>query len=167
MEAHNNNGGTLVATAGHLALPPSVTTATSDTSLATLSNPASGLSSVISVFHAETLRCTPSPTSHSFPIAPAPMSKSMKRNSVPFAGPAPKNYPTLQARALAESRRASAAAGTLTSISFNLNIPPVPQERRPSSLVDTHTPTGRTHTAHTHTPSGRTNTAHTHTHSHR
>ncbi|KAF3853173.1 hypothetical protein F7725_013861 [Dissostichus mawsoni] len=143
VEAHNNNGGTLVATAGHLALPPSVTTATCDTNLATSSNPAPDLSSVISVFHAETLRCTPSPTSHSFPIAPAPMSKSMKRNSVPFAGPAPKNYPTLQARALAESRRASAAAGTLTNISFNLNIPPVPQERRPSSLVDTHTPTAQ------------------------
>ncbi|KAJ4920732.1 hypothetical protein JOQ06_022438, partial [Pogonophryne albipinna] len=133
VEAHNNNGGTLVATTGHLALPPSVTTATSDTNLATLSNPAPDLSSVISVFHAETLRCTPSPTSHSLPIAPAPMSKSMKRNSVPFAGPAPKNYPTLQARALAESRRASAAAGTLTNISFNLNIPPVPQERRPAA----------------------------------
>ncbi|KAK5850442.1 hypothetical protein PBY51_001323 [Eleginops maclovinus] len=145
VEAHNNNGGALVGTAsaGHLALPPSVTTATSDTNLATLSHPAPDLSSVISVFHAETLRCTPSPTMPSFPAAPAPMSKSMKRNSVPFAGPAPKNYPTLQARVLAESRRASAAAGTLTNISFNLNIPPVPQERRPSSLVDTHTPTAQ------------------------
>uniref|UniRef100_A0A8C4F5I4 Voltage-dependent T-type calcium channel subunit alpha n=1 Tax=Dicentrarchus labrax TaxID=13489 RepID=A0A8C4F5I4_DICLA len=63
---------------------------------------------------------------------------AMKRNSVPFAAPGPKNYPTLQTRALAESRRGSAAASTLTNISFNLNIPPMPLERRPSSLLDTH-----------------------------
>ncbi|XP_044035263.1 voltage-dependent T-type calcium channel subunit alpha-1G isoform X2 [Siniperca chuatsi] len=151
--AYNNNGGALVPTTGtgHLALapPPSVTAATSDTNLATLSNPAAGSadsSSVRSVFHTETLHCTPSPTNlgptlGSFSLAPAPMSRAMKRNSVPFAAPGPKNYPTLQARALAESRRGSVAASTLTNINFNLNIPPMPLERRPSSLVDTHTPT--------------------------
>ncbi|XP_013884518.1 voltage-dependent T-type calcium channel subunit alpha-1G, partial [Austrofundulus limnaeus] len=76
-------------------------------------------------------------------LAPAPKLRVMKRNSVPFAAPAPKNYPTLQARALAESRRGSIAASTLTNISFNLNIPPMPLERRPSSLVDTHTATAQ------------------------
>ncbi|XP_039643845.1 voltage-dependent T-type calcium channel subunit alpha-1G isoform X3 [Perca fluviatilis] len=131
--AHNNNRGALVATtgAGHLALAPplSVPAATSDTNLATLSNPAGGaadFSSVCSEFHVA-----------------APTSRAMKRNSVPFAAPGPKNYPTLQARALAESRRGSAAASTLTNIGFNLNIPPVPLERRPSSLADTHAPTAQ------------------------
>ncbi|XP_028263597.1 voltage-dependent T-type calcium channel subunit alpha-1G isoform X2 [Parambassis ranga] len=147
VEAHNNNGGGVVATtgSGHLALAlPSSVTATSDTNLATLSNPGADSSSVRSVFNIETLRCTPSPVipgmaPGSFALAPAPMSRSMKRNSVPFAAPGPKNYPTLQARALAESRRGSVATSTLTNIS--LNIPPMALERRPSSLVDTHTPT--------------------------
>ncbi|XP_044194704.1 voltage-dependent T-type calcium channel subunit alpha-1G isoform X4 [Thunnus albacares] len=154
--SHNNNGGTLVATActGHLALAPplpSVTAATSDTNLATLTNPAAAAadsSSALSVFHSDTLRCTPSPTNLGpipgpFSLAPAPKSRAMKRNSVPFAAPGPKNYPTLQARALAESRRGSVAASTLTNISFNLNIPPMPLERRQQSLVDTHTPTAQ------------------------
>ncbi|TDG98324.1 hypothetical protein EPR50_G00217500 [Perca flavescens] len=131
--AHNNNRGALVATtgAGHLALAPplSVPAATSNTNLATLSNPAgeaADFSSVCSEFHVT-----------------APTSRAMKRNSVPFAAPGPKNYPTLQARALAESRRGSAAASTLTNIGFNLNIPPMPLERRPSSLADTHAPTAQ------------------------
>ncbi|XP_051273924.1 voltage-dependent T-type calcium channel subunit alpha-1G isoform X6 [Dicentrarchus labrax] len=153
--AHNNSGGALVATTGtrqlSLAPPPSVTAATSDTNLATLFNPATGAadsSSVRSVFHAEALRCSPSPTNLGptigpFSLAPAPMSRAMKRNSVPFAAPGPKNYPTLQTRALAESRRGSAAASTLTNISFNLNIPPMPLERRPSSLLDTHAATAQ------------------------
>ncbi|XP_065805349.1 voltage-dependent T-type calcium channel subunit alpha-1G isoform X6 [Labrus bergylta] len=153
--AHNNNGGALAATTstGHLALalPSSVAAATSDTNLSTLSNPAAGAvdSSVVrSVLNIETLRCTPSPSNLGtslgpFSLAPAPMSRNMKRNSVPFAGPGPKNYPTLQARALAESRRGSVAGSTLTNFSFNLNIPPLPLERRPSSLVETHTPTAQ------------------------
>ncbi|XP_042364235.1 voltage-dependent T-type calcium channel subunit alpha-1G [Plectropomus leopardus] len=150
--AHSNNGGGLVATtgAGHLGLAPplTVTAATSDSNLATLSNLAAGADSfsVRSVFRSESLRCTPSPTnlgptSGPFSLAPAPTSRVMKRNSVPFAAPGPKNYPTLQARALAESRRGSVAASTLTNIS--LNIPPMPLERRPSGLVDTHNPTAQ------------------------
>lgn len=145
--AHNNNRGVLVSSTGtgHLALPllPSMTAATSDTNLATLFNPSAGAAdsaSVHSVFNTEPLRCTPSP--YPLSLAPAP-SRVMKRNSVPFAAPGPKNYPTLQARVLAESRRGSAAASTLSHINFNLNIPPVPLERRPSSLVDTHNLTGR------------------------
>lgn len=143
--AHNNNGGTLVAgtDTGHLtlALPYSVTAAISDTNLATLSNPAAGgadSSSVRSVFPTNV-----GSTLGPFSLALTPTSRAMKRNSVPFAAPGPKNYPTLQARALAESRRGSAAAGTLTNINFNLNIPTMSLERRPSSLVDTHSPTGR------------------------
>uniref|UniRef100_A0A4W6CRD9 Voltage-dependent T-type calcium channel subunit alpha n=1 Tax=Lates calcarifer TaxID=8187 RepID=A0A4W6CRD9_LATCA len=132
--AHNNNGGALVAT-GNLALAPPTAGAADS-------------ASVRSIFNMETLRCTPSPTRMgpspgSFSLAPVPMSRAMKRNSVPFVAPGPKNYPTLQARALAESRRGSVAASTLTNINFNLNIPPMPLERRPSSLVDTHTPTAR------------------------
>ncbi|XP_022598085.1 voltage-dependent T-type calcium channel subunit alpha-1G-like [Seriola dumerili] len=139
--------------AGHLtlALPSSVTAATSDSNLAALSSPTAGAAdsaSVHSVFNAETLCCTPSPacmapTPSSFSLAPAPASRAIKRNSVPFAAPSPKNYPTLQARVLAESRRGSVAASTLTNINFNLNIPPVSLERRPSSLVDTYTPTAQ------------------------
>uniref|UniRef100_A0A667YQL9 Voltage-dependent T-type calcium channel subunit alpha n=1 Tax=Myripristis murdjan TaxID=586833 RepID=A0A667YQL9_9TELE len=149
--SHNNNGGALIATtcSGHLALapPPGITTATSDTNLAILSSPIAGptdSSSVHSLYYADCqsdpLRRTPSPTilgptSGSFSLAPAPMSRVMKRNSVPFAAPGHKNYPTLQARALAESK-GSVTASTLTHI--NLNIPPISLERRPQSLVDTH-----------------------------
>uniref|UniRef100_UPI003AAD9E8E voltage-dependent T-type calcium channel subunit alpha-1G n=1 Tax=Centroberyx gerrardi TaxID=166262 RepID=UPI003AAD9E8E len=152
--SHNNNGGVLITTTctGRLSLapPPGVTTASSDTNLAIMCSPAAGgadSSSVRSMYHtdchSETLRCTPSPTSPGpFCLAPAPMSRAMKRNSVPFAAPGPKNYPTLQARALAESR-GSVTASTLTNINFNLNIPPMPLERRPQSLVDTHSPTAQ------------------------
>ena len=149
--AHSNNGGTFRASTGGghpaLALPSSMTTSTSDTNLATLSNPAVGAadsSLVYSVLNAEGLRCTTILTNPGASPVPflAPTSRAMKRNSVPFAAPGPKNYPTLQARALEESRRGSVATSTLTNISFNLNIPPMPLERRPSSLVDTRTPTG-------------------------
>ncbi|KAM4624316.1 voltage-dependent T-type calcium channel subunit alpha-1G [Polymixia lowei] len=157
--SHSNNGGADVATtcAGRLTLapPPALTTATSDMNLAVLTNPVAGgadSSSVRSIYHTEchldSLRCTPSPTGLGPTPSPrslalAPMSRAMKRNSVPFAAPGPKNYPTLQARALAESRGGSVTASTLTNINFNLNIPPLPLERRPQSLVDTHTPTAQ------------------------
>lgn len=134
-----------------LSLPPSETAGISDKNVGTLSNRPAGAadsSSVHSVFHMESFQSNPSPinmgpTLSPFTLAPTPMSRVMKRNSVPFAAPGPKNYPTLQAQALAESRRGSAAASTLSNLNFNLNIPPVPLERRPSSLVDTNSPTGR------------------------
>ncbi|KAF7650118.1 hypothetical protein LDENG_00130890 [Lucifuga dentata] len=141
--SHNNNGGALTGTSctGRLSLvpPPSMTAATSDTNLAVLA------------YHIDCHsdgRFSPSPTTSGptpgpCSLAPAPTSRVKKRNSVPFAAPVPKNYPTLQARALAESRRASIAASTLTNINFNLNIPPVSQERRPESLLDTHSPTAQ------------------------
>uniref|UniRef100_A0A7N8X6J6 Voltage-dependent T-type calcium channel subunit alpha n=1 Tax=Mastacembelus armatus TaxID=205130 RepID=A0A7N8X6J6_9TELE len=97
-------------------------TAASDTNLTRFSSPAAGgadPSSVHSVFNTETVRCSPSPTSAgpapgSLSLAPASTSRAMKRNSVPFAAPGPKNYPTLQARALAESRRGSVTATQLS-----------------------------------------------------
>lgn len=149
--ALNNNKWLLAADTGHLglALPTPVTTAISDSNLATLSVPTAGAadsSSVRSVFQFESLRCSPSPTNLGstagpFSLAPAPKPRAIKRNSVPFAAPGPKNYPTLQTQALLESRRGSAAASTLTN--FNLNIPPMPLGRRPSSLVDPNSPAGR------------------------
>lgn len=150
--AHNNNRGLASGTdTGHLTLaPPPVTAAVSDTNLAYLSNMgvvATDSSSVHSVFRSESLRCTPSPITMGslgpFIFAPAPMSRVMKRNSVPFAAPGPKNYPTLQAGVLAESRQGSAFSSTLTNINFNLNIPNMPRERRLSTLVDTHSPSGQ------------------------
>lgn len=127
--SNNNNGGSLIATSGHITLapPPSIAT-TSDTDLAALPSPGD---------------CTLSPTSFNpFSLAPAPVSKAMKRNSVPFAAPGPKNYPTLQARALAESRRGSMAVSTLSNLHLKLNIPPMSLERRHSCMVDTHNPAG-------------------------
>ncbi|KAM9425532.1 voltage-dependent T-type calcium channel subunit alpha-1G [Pholidichthys leucotaenia] len=124
----DNGGG------GHLTLvppPSSATVATSDTNLAVLSNPTIDSSSICSISNPN-----PGATQSSFTQASASKPKVMKRNSVPFAAPAPKNYPTLQARALAESRRGSVATSTLTNISFSFNIPPTSMGRRPSSVVD-------------------------------
>ncbi|CAB1311830.1 unnamed protein product [Coregonus sp. 'balchen'] len=146
--SHSNNGGT-----GRLMLgPPPLPT--SDVNLATPvspDNPApetngGDSSSVRSTFHTDchlepstptALAPTPSP----FSLTPTPMSRPMKRNSVPFAGSGPKNYPTLQPRALMESRSGSVTASTISNI--NLNIPPLPLERRSQSFVDTHTPTAQ------------------------
>ncbi|XP_077360060.1 voltage-dependent T-type calcium channel subunit alpha-1G isoform X1 [Festucalex cinctus] len=137
LSSHNNIGATC---GGNLTLVPpphSVITATSDTNLAGYVDS----QSTLGVLQRETLRCTPSTTNlwqipGQFSFTSASMSGAMKRNSVPFAAPGPKNYPTLQARALAESRRGSVATSTLT----NLNIPPMSYGRRRRSLADTHNP---------------------------
>ncbi|MEQ2217954.1 hypothetical protein XENOCAPTIV_026895 [Xenoophorus captivus] len=133
-----------------LAPPSSLIAASSDSNLAVMGNLTSGAtdsSSGCSALRAEASHSTLFPNNPgNFPmafLAPTPTSRVMKRNSVPFAAPGPKNYPTLQARALAESRRGSVTASTLTNLSFNLNIPPMHLERRPLSLVDTCTPTGK------------------------
>lgn len=146
---HHNNLRSVTGTeTGHLTLspPPAVTAALSDTNLAYLSKPGVVATDSFS-FHSESLRCTLSPatigsTLGPFTLAPAPMSRVMKRNSVPFAAPGPKNYPTLQAGVLAESRHGSAFSSTLTNINFNLNIPNMPRERRLSTLMDPHSPSG-------------------------
>ncbi|XP_054622546.1 voltage-dependent T-type calcium channel subunit alpha-1G isoform X3 [Dunckerocampus dactyliophorus] len=132
--SHNNNGGAVA-----LALPLPSASAMADTNLTGFSD----LHSTLGVFHLETLCCTPSTTNlwqtpGQFSLTTASTSRAMKRNSVPFAAPGPKNYPTLQARALAESRRGSVATSTLTNIS--LNIPPINHGRRRQSLVDTLNP---------------------------
>lgn len=133
-----------------LAPPSSLIAATSDSNVAVLGNLTSGAgdsSSGCGVLRGEPSHCTLFPTNRGMNpvafLAPTPTFRPMKRNSVPFAAPGPKNYPTLQARALAESRRGSVTASTLTNLSYNLNIPPMHLDRRPSSLVDTRTPTGK------------------------
>nr|XP_046210863.1 voltage-dependent T-type calcium channel subunit alpha-1G [Oncorhynchus gorbuscha] len=135
--SHSNNGG-----AGRLMLgpPPS----TSDLNLATPAspaNPALGIMCHTDCHLEPTTPTTLTPTPSPFSLAPIPMSRAMKRNSVPFAAPGPKNYPTLQPRALMESRSVSVTASTISNINLNLNIPPLTLERGPQSLVDTHTPT--------------------------
>ncbi|XP_029570707.1 voltage-dependent T-type calcium channel subunit alpha-1G-like [Salmo trutta] len=148
MGSHSNNGGT-----GRLMLGP-LPLLTSDLNLAnpvSPANPALGTgsgnsSSVRSTLHTD-CHLEPStptllaPTTSPFSLAPTPMSRPMKRNSVPFAGPRPKNYPTLQPSTLMEFRSGSVTASTISNI--NLNIPSLPLERGPSSVLDTHTPTAQ------------------------
>ncbi|XP_078794178.1 voltage-dependent T-type calcium channel subunit alpha-1G isoform X6 [Oryzias latipes] len=145
VEVLGNNERSLRATAGSgypaLALPSFITTAISETNLPSVSSSvAAAPYSVCTVANVEVRCCAPSPKS--FGVAQAPFqtplfttSKGMKRNSVPFAAPGPKNYPTLQARALVESRRGSAAASTLSNISGSLNMSPM--QRWSSSQMST------------------------------
>uniref|UniRef100_A0A8C7G282 Voltage-dependent T-type calcium channel subunit alpha n=2 Tax=Oncorhynchus TaxID=8016 RepID=A0A8C7G282_ONCKI len=137
MGSHSNNGGTGRLMLGPLQLP------TSDLNLAnpvSPANPALGTgsgnsSSVRSTLHTDCHLEPSTPTLLAptpFSLAPTPMSRPMKRNSVPFAGPRPKNYPTLQPSTLMEFRSGSVTANTISNI--NLNIPPLPLERGPPSL---------------------------------
>ncbi|XP_054913636.1 voltage-dependent T-type calcium channel subunit alpha-1G isoform X3 [Poeciliopsis prolifica] len=149
VEAGDPKASTSVVPLG-LAQPTSLIAATSDSNLAVLGNLTAGAgdsSSGCGVLRGEPSHCTLFPTNRGMNpvtfLALTPTSRAMKRNSVPFAAPGPKNYPTLQARALAESRRGSVTASTLTNLSYNLNIPPMHLDRRPSSLVDTRTPTAQ------------------------
>ncbi|XP_036072935.1 voltage-dependent T-type calcium channel subunit alpha-1G isoform X4 [Oryzias melastigma] len=149
VEAHSSNERTFRATSGSgypaLALPSFITTAVSDTNLSSVSSSVAGAPySVCTLPNAEALCCSPLPNNIGIVQAPfqTPLfttSKTMKRNSVPFAAPGPKNYPTLQARALAESRRGSVATSTLSNISCSLNMPPMQLERWSSSQVNTST----------------------------
>lgn len=98
--------------------------------------------SVHSVFHMagplEPLRCGPSPS--------PTILQAYKRNSVPFAAPVHKNYPTLQSSLALEQLRqrildpggGSCAASFLT----NLNIPPNPINTS-QCLVETQGPPGK------------------------
>ncbi|XP_071247574.1 LOW QUALITY PROTEIN: voltage-dependent T-type calcium channel subunit alpha-1G-like [Salvelinus alpinus] len=148
MGSHSNNGGTGRLMLGPLPLP------TSDLNLAnpvSPANPAPGTgkgnsSSVRSTLHTE-CHLEPStptllaPTTSPISLAPTPMSRPMKRNSVPFAGPRPKNYPTLQPSTLMEFGSGSVPASTISNI--NLNISSLPLVRGPPSVLDTHTPTAQ------------------------
>ncbi|XP_051770011.1 voltage-dependent T-type calcium channel subunit alpha-1G isoform X13 [Ctenopharyngodon idella] len=102
----------------------------------------SGAESMHSVYqvasHLEPLRCGPSPS--------PTVLHAYKRNSVPFAAPVHKNYPTLQSSLALEQRRqrilepggGSCTAGVLT----NLNIPPT-SINTSQCLVETQGPPGK------------------------
>uniref|UniRef100_A0A8C7KJS0 Voltage-dependent T-type calcium channel subunit alpha n=1 Tax=Oncorhynchus kisutch TaxID=8019 RepID=A0A8C7KJS0_ONCKI len=127
--SHSNNGG-----AGRLMLgpPPS----TSDLNLATPASPANPALGIMCHTDCHLEPTTPTTLTPSpFSLAPIPMSRAMKRNSVPFAAPGPKNYPTLQPRALMESRSVSVTASTISNINLNLNIPPLTLERGPQTQL--------------------------------
>ncbi|XP_051926384.1 voltage-dependent T-type calcium channel subunit alpha-1G isoform X2 [Hippocampus zosterae] len=138
--SHNNNVGASFGGTLTLAPPPhSVTTATSDSNLVGCGDSHSTLGALRreSLCYTPT-SSTPFQTPGPFSLTSVSTSRAMKRNSVPFAAPGPKNYPTLQDRALAESRRGSVATSTLTNI--GLNIPPLSYGRRRQSLADTRNP---------------------------
>uniref|UniRef100_A0A8C1TTS3 Voltage-dependent T-type calcium channel subunit alpha n=1 Tax=Cyprinus carpio TaxID=7962 RepID=A0A8C1TTS3_CYPCA len=96
----------------------------------------SGAESVHSVYqtagHLEPLRCSPSPSPLVF--------QAYKRNSLPFAAPVHKNYPTLQSSLALEQlrQRILEPGGVLT----NLNIPPAPINTS-QCLVETQGPPGK------------------------
>uniref|UniRef100_A0AAR2LIS1 Voltage-dependent T-type calcium channel subunit alpha n=1 Tax=Pygocentrus nattereri TaxID=42514 RepID=A0AAR2LIS1_PYGNA len=110
----------------------------SSTSCSAVLGPGSA-ESVHSVYHTachlEPLRCTPSP-------GPSAL-QAYKRNSVPFAAPAHKNYPTLQpCLPLEHLRQRSLEPGGVSctaSVLTNLNIPPNPTNT-PQCLLDTQGP---------------------------
>uniref|UniRef100_A0A671SVZ1 Voltage-dependent T-type calcium channel subunit alpha n=1 Tax=Sinocyclocheilus anshuiensis TaxID=1608454 RepID=A0A671SVZ1_9TELE len=101
----------------------------------------SGAESVHSVYqtagHLEPLRCSPSPSPMVF--------QAYKRNSVPFAAPVHKNYPTLQSSLALEQlrQRILEPGGSCTaSVLTNLNIPPTPINTS-QCLVETQGPPGK------------------------
>uniref|UniRef100_A0A672PQL6 Voltage-dependent T-type calcium channel subunit alpha n=1 Tax=Sinocyclocheilus grahami TaxID=75366 RepID=A0A672PQL6_SINGR len=102
----------------------------------------SGAESVHSVYqtagHLEPLRCSPSPSPMVF--------QAYKRNSVPFAAPVHKNYPTLQSSLALEQLRQrilEPGGGSCTaSVLTNLNIPPTPINTS-QCLVETQGPPGK------------------------
>ncbi len=102
----------------------------------------SGAESVHSVYqtagHFEPLLCGPSPS--------PTVLQAYKRNSVPFAAPVHKNYPTLQSSLALEQLRQrilEPGGGSCTaSVLTNLNIPPTPINTS-QSLVETQGPPGK------------------------
>ncbi|XP_050979976.1 voltage-dependent T-type calcium channel subunit alpha-1G isoform X10 [Labeo rohita] len=102
----------------------------------------SGAESVHSVYqtagHLEPLRCGPSPS--------PTVLQAYKRNSVPFAAPVHKNYPTLQPSLALEQLRQrilEPGGGSCTaSVLTNLNIPPTPINTS-QCLVETQGPPGK------------------------
>ncbi|XP_052427023.1 voltage-dependent T-type calcium channel subunit alpha-1G isoform X3 [Carassius gibelio] len=127
-----------VNNSGHLMLP--VVVPHQDPFCGSLGS--SGAESVHSVYqtvgHLEPLHCGPSP-SPTFLLA-------YKRNSVPFAAPVHKNYPTLQSSLALEQLRQrilEPGGGSCTpSVLTNLNIPPTPINTS-QCLVETQVPPGK------------------------
>ncbi|XP_051530187.1 voltage-dependent T-type calcium channel subunit alpha-1G-like [Myxocyprinus asiaticus] len=126
---------------GHLMLPVIIPQQDCCSPSSVSLGPASA-ESLNSVFHTpdhlELLRCGPSP----FPT----VLQTYKRNSVPFAAPVHKNYPTLQSSLALEQLRQrilEPGGGSCTaSILTNLNIPPTPISTS-QCLVETQDPPGK------------------------
>ncbi len=137
-EVDNGSQSGNVNNSGHLMLPVIVTH--QDPFCGSLGP--SGAESVHSVYqtagHLESLRCSPSPS--------PTFLQAYKRNSLPFAAPVHKNYPTLQSSLALEQLRqrilelggGSCTANVLT----NLNIPPTPINTS-QCLVETQGPPGK------------------------
>uniref|UniRef100_A0A8C1G4C3 Voltage-dependent T-type calcium channel subunit alpha n=1 Tax=Cyprinus carpio TaxID=7962 RepID=A0A8C1G4C3_CYPCA len=136
-EVDNGSQSGNVNNSGHLMLP--VIVPRQDPFCGSLGH--SGAESVHSVYqsvgHLEPLQCGPSPS--------PTVLLAYKRNSVPFAAPVHKNYPTLQPSLALEQLRQrilEPGGGSCTaSVLTNLNIPPTPINTS-QCLVETQGPPG-------------------------
>ncbi|XP_047673625.1 voltage-dependent T-type calcium channel subunit alpha-1G isoform X11 [Tachysurus fulvidraco] len=114
-----------------------------------LQDPSPTCSTALGSSSAESIHSTYHTTCHLEPhCAPTlghPMLQAYKRNSVPFAAPVQKNYPTLQPCVALEQLRQRAldpgGACCTTNILSNLNIPPNPINTS-QCLLDTQGPSG-------------------------
>uniref|UniRef100_A0A9J8B8R7 Voltage-dependent T-type calcium channel subunit alpha n=1 Tax=Cyprinus carpio carpio TaxID=630221 RepID=A0A9J8B8R7_CYPCA len=137
-EVDNGSQSGNVNNSGHLMLP--VIVPRQDPFCGSLGH--SGAESVHSVYqsvgHLEPLQCGPSPS--------PTVLLAYKRNSVPFAAPVHKNYPTLQPSLALEQLRQrilEPGGGSCTaSVLTNLNIPPTPINTS-QCLVETQGPPGK------------------------
>uniref|UniRef100_A0A8C2AQQ9 Voltage-dependent T-type calcium channel subunit alpha n=1 Tax=Cyprinus carpio TaxID=7962 RepID=A0A8C2AQQ9_CYPCA len=137
-EVDNGSQSGNVNNSGHLMLP--VIVPRQDPFCGSLGH--SGAESVHSVYqsvgHLEPLQCGPSPS--------PTVLLAYKRNSVPFAAPVHKNYPTLQSSLALEQLRQrilEPGGGSCTaSVLTNLNIPPTPINTS-QCLVETQGPPGK------------------------
>lgn len=133
---HNRNG----AGMGRLTLP----------TIVPLQDPSPSCSAALGSSSAESIHSTYHTTCHMEPHrAPTlghPVLQAYKRNSVPFAAPVHKNYPTLQPRVALEQLRQRAlepgGACCTANILSNLNIPPNPINTS-QCLLDTQGPPGK------------------------
>ncbi|XP_046709345.1 voltage-dependent T-type calcium channel subunit alpha-1G isoform X8 [Silurus meridionalis] len=102
-----------------------------------------GSSSVESIHSTYHMTCHLEP--HRAPALGHPVLQAYKRNSVPFAAPVHKNYPTLQPRVALEQLRQRAldpgGAFCTANMLSNLNIPPPPGNTS-QLLLDTQGPAG-------------------------
>ncbi|TSK14715.1 Voltage-dependent T-type calcium channel subunit alpha-1G [Bagarius yarrelli] len=133
---NNNRNG---AGTGRLTLP----------TIVPLQEPSPSCSAALGSSSAESIHSTYHMTCHLEPHLAAtlghPVLQAYKRNSVPFAAPVHKNYPTLQPRAALEQFKQNvmdtAAACSTAKVVSNLNIPPNPVTTS-LCLPDTQGPAG-------------------------
>lgn len=140
MEVPSRNNNRNGAGTGRLTLPTIVPLQdTSPSCAAALGS--SSAESIHSTFHTT---CHLEP--HRAPTLGHPVLQAYKRNSVPFAAPVHKNYPTLQPRVALEQLRQRAldpgGACCTANILSNLNIPPNPINTS-QCLLDTQGPAGK------------------------